>query len=128
QSLPELAVLARHAEIVVGVDTGLTHLAAALGTPTAAIFPTTHPPARGGGGARPAPPRRGARHAHRGDLHHDRSAARGRGEHRPARTRCGWQRRCPVVARNRGRLRTTVAASTAQIKEREEKEEGQRAS
>ena len=41
QSLPELASLARSAEVVVGVDTGLTHLAAALGTPTVAIFTTT---------------------------------------------------------------------------------------
>ncbi|MEO8347251.1 MAG: lipopolysaccharide heptosyltransferase I [Betaproteobacteria bacterium] len=43
QSLPELATLARHAEIVVGVDTGLTHLAAALGTSTVSIFTTTDP-------------------------------------------------------------------------------------
>lgn len=41
QSLPDLAALARHAEIVIGVDTGLTHLSAALGTPTVAIFTTT---------------------------------------------------------------------------------------
>ena len=41
QSLPEIAALARSAEVVVGVDTGLTHLAAALGTPTVAIFTTT---------------------------------------------------------------------------------------
>jgi heptosyltransferase-1 len=41
QTLPEVATLARHAEVVVGVDTGLTHLAAALGTPTVAIFTTT---------------------------------------------------------------------------------------
>jgi len=41
QSLPELASLARSAEVVVGVDTGLTHLAAALGTPTVAIFTAT---------------------------------------------------------------------------------------
>ena len=41
QTLPELASLARSAEIVVGVDTGLTHLAAAIGTPTVAIFTTT---------------------------------------------------------------------------------------
>jgi heptosyltransferase-1 len=41
QSLPELASLARHAEVVVGVDTGLTHLAAALATPTVAIFTAT---------------------------------------------------------------------------------------
>ena len=43
QSLPELATLARNAEIVVGVDTGLTHLAAALGTSTVAIFTSTDP-------------------------------------------------------------------------------------
>lgn len=41
QDLPVLATLARHAELVVGVDTGLTHLAAALGTATVAIFTTT---------------------------------------------------------------------------------------
>ncbi len=41
QTLPGMATLARSAEIVVGVDTGLTHLAAALGTPTVAIFTTT---------------------------------------------------------------------------------------
>ena len=34
---------ARHAELVVGVDTGLTHLAAALGTSTVAIFTATDP-------------------------------------------------------------------------------------
>jgi heptosyltransferase I len=41
QTLPQLATLARGAEIVVGVDTGLTHLAAALGTATVAIFTST---------------------------------------------------------------------------------------
>ncbi len=41
RSLPEMAALARHAQVVVGVDTGLTHLAAALGTPTVAIFTAT---------------------------------------------------------------------------------------
>ncbi len=41
RSLPEMAALARHADVVVGVDTGLTHLAAALGTPTVAIFTAT---------------------------------------------------------------------------------------
>jgi len=41
QSLPELATLARSAEVVVGVDTGLTHLSAALRTPTVALFTTT---------------------------------------------------------------------------------------
>jgi heptosyltransferase-1 len=43
QTLPELAALIRHAEIVVGVDTGLTHLAAAMGAPTVAVFTTTDP-------------------------------------------------------------------------------------
>lgn len=41
QGLPELATLAAHAEAVVGVDTGLTHLSAALRTPTVAIFTET---------------------------------------------------------------------------------------
>jgi heptosyltransferase-1 len=41
QTLPELASLVRSAEVVVGVDTGLTHLAAAIGTPTVAIFTET---------------------------------------------------------------------------------------
>ena len=41
QTLPELASLARSAEVVVGVDTGLTHLAAAMGTPTVAVFTIT---------------------------------------------------------------------------------------
>lgn len=40
-SLPELATLARNAQIVAGVDTGLTHLSAALGTPTVALFTAT---------------------------------------------------------------------------------------
>ncbi len=43
QTLPELAALIRRAEIVVGVDTGLTHLAAAMGTTTVAVFTTTDP-------------------------------------------------------------------------------------
>jgi len=41
QDLPVLATLARHADLVVGVDTGLTHLAAAIGTPTVSLFTTT---------------------------------------------------------------------------------------
>lgn len=41
QPLPGMATLARGAVVAVGVDTGLTHLAAALGTPTVAIFTTT---------------------------------------------------------------------------------------
>jgi heptosyltransferase-1 len=43
QTLPALAALARNAQIVVGVDTGLTHLAAALGAPTVAVFAATDP-------------------------------------------------------------------------------------
>jgi heptosyltransferase-1 len=41
--LPELAALLARAEIVVGVDTGLVHLAAALGTPTVSLFVSTDP-------------------------------------------------------------------------------------
>jgi len=41
QTLPELASLARNADVVIGVDTGLTHLAAAMGTPTVAVFTAT---------------------------------------------------------------------------------------
>ncbi len=41
RSLPELASLLARAVWVVGVDTGLTHLAAALGTPTIALFTAT---------------------------------------------------------------------------------------
>lgn len=43
RSLPELASVLARAIWVVGVDTGLTHLAAALGTPTVAIFTATDP-------------------------------------------------------------------------------------
>lgn len=43
QSLPELAALIRNAEVVIGVDTGLTHLAAAMGAATVAVFTTTDP-------------------------------------------------------------------------------------
>jgi heptosyltransferase-1 len=41
QSLPALAGLIARAELVVGVDTGLVHLAAALGTPTVSLFVAT---------------------------------------------------------------------------------------
>jgi heptosyltransferase-1 len=41
RKLPELAALLSGAALVVGVDTGLTHLAAALGTPTVALFTAT---------------------------------------------------------------------------------------
>jgi len=43
RTLPELAALLSRATLVVGVDTGLTHLAAALGTPTVALFTATDP-------------------------------------------------------------------------------------
>jgi heptosyltransferase-1 len=41
--LPVVASLLRSAEIVIGVDTGLVHLAAALGTPSVALFTVTDP-------------------------------------------------------------------------------------
>ncbi|HEX7270525.1 MAG TPA: lipopolysaccharide heptosyltransferase I [Casimicrobiaceae bacterium] len=41
--LPELAALLARAAVVVGVDTGLTHLAAALSAPTIALFVATDP-------------------------------------------------------------------------------------
>lgn len=41
--LPALAALLARADLVCGVDTGLTHLAAALGTPTIAVFIATDP-------------------------------------------------------------------------------------
>ena len=41
QSLPALAGLIARAELVVGVDTGLVHLAAALDTPTVSLFVAT---------------------------------------------------------------------------------------
>jgi len=43
RSLPRLAALLARAEIVCGVDTGLVHLAAALGVPTIALFIATDP-------------------------------------------------------------------------------------
>ena len=46
QTLPALATLLARAELVVGVDTGLVHLAAALGTPTVSLFVATDPRAR----------------------------------------------------------------------------------
>jgi heptosyltransferase-1 len=51
-SLIEAAGLLRHAAAVVGVDTGLAHLAAALGTPTVGIYVATKPGLTGltGGG------------------------------------------------------------------------------
>jgi heptosyltransferase I len=51
QSLPALASLLARAELVVGVDTGLVHLAAALGTPTVSLFIATDPRLAGVGRA-----------------------------------------------------------------------------
>lgn len=45
--LPEIATLLARAELVVGVDTGLVHLSAALGTPTLAVFTVTDPAGAG---------------------------------------------------------------------------------
>jgi heptosyltransferase-1 len=52
-TLPALAGLLARAELVVGVDTGLVHLAAALGTPTIALFVATDPLLCGVGRAGP---------------------------------------------------------------------------
>ena len=41
--LAAMAALLASAHAVVGIDTGLTHLSAALGTPTLALFTTTDP-------------------------------------------------------------------------------------
>jgi heptosyltransferase-1 len=43
QALPAMATLLARSELVVGVDTGLVHLAAALATPTLALFTATDP-------------------------------------------------------------------------------------
>ncbi len=50
--LEEAAALLGHATSVIGVDTGLTHLAVALGTPTVGIYSATNPQLTGlhGGG------------------------------------------------------------------------------
>jgi heptosyltransferase-1 len=42
-SLPDAAALLSHARLAIGVDTGFTHLAAALRTPTIALFTATEP-------------------------------------------------------------------------------------
>lgn len=61
-SLQAMATLLGHARLCVGVDTGLTHLAAALGRPTVGIYVRTDPAATGvlaPGNARNAGSRRG---------------------------------------------------------------------
>ncbi len=52
-TLPALAGLLARAELAVGVDTGLVHLAAALGTPTVSLFVATDPARCGVGPAGP---------------------------------------------------------------------------
>jgi heptosyltransferase-1 len=42
-SLTEIAALIGRSALVIGADTGLTHLASAFGLPTVAIFLTTQP-------------------------------------------------------------------------------------
>jgi len=46
-SMPDAAALLARAELAVGVDTGFTHLAAALGTPTIGLFFATDPTVHG---------------------------------------------------------------------------------
>ena len=46
-SLPEAATTLARADAVVGIDTGFTHLAAALGTPTVGLFLATDPTVHG---------------------------------------------------------------------------------
>jgi lipopolysaccharide heptosyltransferase I len=46
-ALPDVATLLAKATLAIGVDTGFTHLAAALGTPTIAIFTATDPARHG---------------------------------------------------------------------------------
>jgi len=53
-SLPGLAALLARSELAVGVDTGLVHLAAALGTPTVSLFVATDPKRCGVGIAGPS--------------------------------------------------------------------------
>jgi len=53
-SITEAAWLLGTAQVVVGVDTGLAHLAAALGTPTVGLYVSTDPTATGLYGARRA--------------------------------------------------------------------------
>ncbi len=51
-SLDKVAALLGGAKLAAGVDTGLTHLAAALGTPTLGIYCATNPAATGIYGSR----------------------------------------------------------------------------
>jgi lipopolysaccharide heptosyltransferase I len=66
-SLDDLAALFAGARAVVGVDTGLTHLAAVLGKPTVGIYVATNPAATGIYGC--------PRAANLGGIHHAPSAA-----------------------------------------------------
>ena len=51
-SLGEMAALLAHSWLVAGVDTGLTHLAVALGRPTVGIYCATRPELTGLHGGR----------------------------------------------------------------------------
>ena len=62
-SMPDAATLLARAELAVGVDTGFTHLAAALGTPTIGLFFATDPAMHGVACA--GPQARDLGHAHR---------------------------------------------------------------
>ncbi len=42
-TLDKIALVVAHANLVIGVDTGITHLAAALGRPTIGIYHSTDP-------------------------------------------------------------------------------------
>ena len=53
-SLKRLAEIIHHARAVVGVDTGLAHLAAAIGCPTVAVYVDTDPMLTGVLSANPA--------------------------------------------------------------------------
>ncbi len=62
-ALAEAAALIGHAAGVVGVDTGLTHLAVALGVPTVGIYCATSPELTGLHGPKRGEPRRPGRAA-----------------------------------------------------------------
>jgi len=53
-TLPEAAALLARASAVIGVDTGLAHLAVALGTPTVGLYVATQPGLTGLHGGRDA--------------------------------------------------------------------------
>ena len=89
QPLDQVARMIARATCVVGVDTGLLHVAAALGVPLAAIFIGTEPGQHGPlGGGKDRDRRVARRHAD------NRGSQRGRGPDRPL----GDARRCRACA------------------------------